>query len=215
MYNAEDPAERHDAYADRSGHTCGNVLEGYQIVIAQQKKASALRSGGISGAIVELLGAESRSGSFGSREQRLDDMRESQMGYTTPYLEAFHYIRWQLYLSDSSHGTILLYFFGPFTALHFMPSGKKRNLTFQAFHLLRHKASQRMLNKRISLLCLRWIALSPGLEPGHQEEAFFEKMHPSSVLICARMGNFHGPVGLKPSVREMDSSEPRFSLCTT
>ena len=47
--------------SDRSGHTCGNVLEGYQIVIAQQRKASALRSGGISGAIVELLGAESRS----------------------------------------------------------------------------------------------------------------------------------------------------------
>ena len=102
MYNAEDPAERHVSPAcrvsDRSGHTCGNVLEGYQIVIAQQRKASALRSGGISGAIVELLGAESRSGSFGSREQRLDDKRGSQMGYTTPYLEPFHYIRLQLYL---------------------------------------------------------------------------------------------------------------------
>ena len=95
-------AGRHEAHAcrgsDRPGHTCGNVLEGYQIVIAQQRKASALRSGGISGAIVELLGAESRSGSFGSREQRLDDKRESQMGYTTPFLQAFHYIRLQLYL---------------------------------------------------------------------------------------------------------------------
>ena len=38
-------------------------------------------SGGISGAIVELLGAESRLGLLvEGREQRLDDKRESQMG---------------------------------------------------------------------------------------------------------------------------------------
>ena len=53
-------------------------LFGRAIKLCTEKSFSS--SGGISGAIVELLGAESRFGSFGSREQRLDDKRESQMG---------------------------------------------------------------------------------------------------------------------------------------
>ena len=71
-------------------------LFGRAIKLCTEKSFSL--SGGISGAIVELLGAESRFGSFGSREQRLDDKRESQMGQKTLFLYALPCIRLQLYL---------------------------------------------------------------------------------------------------------------------
>ena len=60
-----------------------------------------------------------------------------------------------------------------------MPGCLNRGITFQAFHLLWRKASRRMLNKGLSSLWPRWIALSPAsplynLWGGHQEGAFQE-----------------------------------------
>ena len=70
-----------------------------------------------------FLGAESRLDLLvealnEGREQRLDDKRETQMGYGTLIL----------YASDCnciSETLLRTYHTGPFTALHAMPSGKK------------------------------------------------------------------------------------------
>ena len=128
---------------------------------------------------MELLGAESRLDLLvEGREQRLDDKRESQMGERMGYRTLF------LLASDcnciSDETLLRTRHTGPFQCITCQVV--KKNLTFQAFHLLRDKASQRMLNKRISLLCGRWIALSPAsvsvqLERwrGHQREVFLRR----------------------------------------